>query len=165
MDGDANRLAAAISAALIVVLLAVAGVGVRPFVTVEQEHVLYQGNTTTTVFEHPSVLPATAAYSGSGALRTTLGEELLISPYDRGNGTAGWRCKGDGGRAEYVCRLTWETGYSVSLAGITVFEGSAPWKAGSLTLVDAPGAADGGLNLLHMPENVRLDEGAGPVTG
>ena len=165
MDKDVNRLAAVTSGALIILLLIITGVSVKPYQLIEQEHLVYSGSQTVTNFDHPLVLPTTSHQPTSGSTKTTLGEWLQVSPYEHSNNTAGWSYSGAGEEAEYVCRITWTTGYSVYFAGVDVFDGSAPWKNGNLTLVDAHGSADGRRNELHLPEYFRIDSPASTTTG
>lgn len=158
MDRDANRLAAVISGVLLVILFLIAGVSVKPFLAVEQEHVLYVGSANVTAFDHPVVLPSASKYQeGNGPVKTALGEWLVISPYDDATGTARWNYAGTSQEGEYVCRISWTTGYTVYLAGIGIFDGTAPWTKGGFTLIDARGPTDGRPNELHMPWAFRPD--------
>jgi hypothetical protein len=165
MDRDVNRLAAAISIAMIGVIFIITCVSVKPYNTVEQEDVLYVGSTRITVFNHPVLQPTTSEYGGTGPMRAGLGEALRVSPYDYGNSTSGWSCYGAGEQGRYVCTIRWATGYSVYVAGIDLFDGSAPGKTGSFTFIDATGPTDGRVNPLHMGDNIRLDGPIYTVTG
>ncbi len=165
MDRDVNRLAAAISIALIAVLFYITCVSVKPYNMVEQEHVLYVGSVEITTFNHPVLQPTTSGYGGTGPMKAALGEALQVKPYDDGNRTSGWTCYGAGEQGRYVCTVRWATGYSVYVAGIDLFDGSAPGKTGSFTLIDATGPTDGRVNPLHMADNIRLDGPIYTVTG
>lgn len=157
MDRDLNRLAAAISIAMLAVLFFIACVSVRPYNLVEQEHVVYAGSVQVTAFTHPALQPATSGYTGTGPMKTALGETLRVSPYDYDNGISFWICPGTGEQGRYVCNVRWTTGYSVYVAGIDIFDGSAPWTTGNFTLIDATGKTDGQPNMLHISDTIRLD--------
>ncbi len=66
MDRDVNRLTAVTSGAMIIVLLIIAGISVKPYIIIEQEHVLYSGLTTVTIFDHPALQPTASKYQGTG---------------------------------------------------------------------------------------------------
>lgn len=165
MDRDVNRLTAATSLVMIIVLFIITCVSVEPYYLVQQEHVLYAESGTVTAFDHPTLQPTVSKYEGAGPMKIAVGEWLRVSPSSFNDSTIGWSYPGTGQQARYVCNLSWTAGYSVYVVGIDVFDGNAPWKTGSLTLIDAPGQANGRRNVLHMPKTIRPDGTINTVTG
>lgn len=165
MDRDVNRLTAVTSAIMIAVLLVVAFVSVEPYYLIRQEHVLYAESRAITAFDHPALLPTISEYRGPETTRITADEWLRVSPHNSTDSTAGWSYNGTGEQARYVCNLSWNTGYSVYVAGTSIFDGNVPWAAGNLTLIDTTGQADGQRNALHMPEFIRPGTAINTVTG
>ena len=153
MDRDVNRVLAIVAVTMISILFLITFVRVQPWYLVSQEHVLHTGATTTEAFNHPVLQPEVSPMKTGGEIRIERGEKLCIIPYDQENGTLNWRASNGigNGTGEYVCNISWKTGYTIRLLGANLFEGMAPGWDGCWTLIDVKGSEDGRWNAVYIP--------------
>ncbi|HMK47922.1 MAG TPA: hypothetical protein VK436_14980 [Methanocella sp.] len=157
MDKDINRVLVIVAATMILILFLIVCVKVQPYYLVSQEHVLHAGDVATGTFDHPVLQPEVSLMKTDEGIRIERGEKMRIIPYDQENGTAKWRAAGGADNyciGEYICNLSWKTGYTICVLGVDVFEGMAPSWDGCWALIDVKGSEDGRWNAIHIPEYI-----------